>query len=275
MTTFNRTLTPATPATPAQPDTNFDIDSVQPVAPVSQAQGAFTQGQAMRDSLAKHKVELGQFKAYDAQLTIPEIVGTRIVKLCYQVNKKTGEKAAENSYLYVPTSHLNERTVTEKIAALAPHVVDWLATLEDASLREQHKAGATQVFTEYLTIEKLIDALEASGTGERLNKEKIGAWFDECMRDGLELLIADKLGLTPDNTSEAALVKLDAIAGAYREKFCSLAGGKTVFKIDDCKALVNVIEKIEAARVSMLGSRFVERLTKMMQPKDEVSLLDL
>ena len=41
--------------------------------------------------------ELGKFKAYDNQLTIADIEGTRIVKCLYQVNTKTGVKAGDNS----------------------------------------------------------------------------------------------------------------------------------------------------------------------------------
>lgn len=247
-----------------------------PIAPAGT--GALTEGSVMREQLAAKGEKLGEFRAYDPQLTIPEIAGTRICKLLYQVSPKTGKKAAENSYVRLPTKHIEDAAIKEQLAALLPHITDWLAGLEDAQIREIHKKGQLNVFTEGLSIQKLIDVLESAGNGERLNKAKIGAWFEEYMQEGMENLVAAKMGITPEGIDagtfgEQHLARLAAVVGAYRTKFESLAGGKTALPDADCRAMIDVIGKVEGAADSTLGGRFIDRLQKMMEKEKEEELL--
>ena len=57
--------------------------------------------------------------------------------------------------------------------------MSYFQELEGQAIKAEHKAGATQVFTGFLTLEKIVEALEAKEAGARLNKEKIGEWFAE------------------------------------------------------------------------------------------------
>ena len=232
----------------------------------------------MQEQLAKHKETLGQFKPYDAQLTIPDIAGTRIAKLLYQVNKKTGTKAAENSYVRLPIKHLSDAAITEQLPSLLPHIHDWLASIEDLQIRESHKKGQLNVFTDGLSIAKLVEVLESSGNGERLNKDKIAAWFKEYMQEGMEDLVATKLGITAEGidagtVTQVQIDKIDMIVRAYKVKFESLAGGKTALPDADCLAMIDVIGKVAGAGDSILGEKFVARLTKMMEKEKEEELL--
>lgn len=215
---------------------------------------------------------LGEFKPYDAQLTIPEISGTRIVKCLYQTSSKTGKKVAENSYVRVPTKHLTEELVVAKISELVPYAVSWLQGIEDAGIKHNHSRGMLTVHTQLLSLDLLIEKLEENETGARLNKEKIEAWFTSEMERSLVLLACDKMGINDDATaSTEQIAKLDIVLNAYKAKFASLAGGKTYIKPEECQSMISVITKCEAD-TSLLGSRFVARLTKMMDKEDEMLL---
>ncbi len=242
------------------------------------AQGKVT---PMTDSLAMNEElslaglgeELGRFKAYDSQLVIADIVGTRIIKCLYQKNPKTGNKAQENSYVRIPTKHLTEEYIVSKIAELSPYVLGWMQGIEEQIIREQHKKGALNVYTDGLGMDKLIAHLEESSEGSHLNKDKIDAWFIACVQDELTALFAAKMNLD-ENSSEAELEKLELVLGAYKLKFCSLAGGKAFIKVEDCIAMIAVIKQCEVATKSLLGIRFIARLEKMQIKKDD-NLLSL
>ena len=214
---------------------------------------------------------LGEFKAYDNQLTIAEITGTRVVKCLYQVNTKTGVKAGDNSYVRIPTSHLTEELIANRIAELTPYVLTYLQGIEDANIKADHKAGIVSVYTENLSLDKIIESLESSEAGSRLNKEKIEAWFNADCADKLAALFMEKLGIDVNCTDEVKLVKLEAVMNAYKDKFTSLAGGKTYIKEEDCQAMISVITSCDADK-SLIGSRFVSRLTKMMTKVDDTLL---
>ena len=98
-----------------------------------------TNGLGVQDELAKLGEILGQFKAYDSQLPIAEIAGTRIVKCLYQVNSKTGKKMQENSYVRIPCKHLTEELIVSSIASLSPYILSYLQELEAGMIKEEHK----------------------------------------------------------------------------------------------------------------------------------------
>lgn len=225
----------------------------------------------MNEQLALLGEKLGEFKAYDSQLVIPEIEGTRIIKCLYQTNKKTGEKLQENSYCRVATKHLTEEHILARVAELTPYVLSWLQEIESSMIREQHKKGGLSVFPASLSLDKLIEHLDTIGESSRLNKEKIGAWFISSVQDDLAVLFAAKMGLT-EQSSEEEVARLELVLGAYKVKFESLASGKVFIKEDDCKAMLAVITGIELARDSLIGVRFSARLNKMMTKEDETLL---
>lgn len=243
----------------------------------------FTEGREMMSAIAAAEKEtglsnlgeqLGQFKAYDSQLDIPEIAGTRVVKCLYQVNKKTGEKVRENSYVRIPTKHLTEEYILANIADLTPYFLDYLRTVEDGMIRDEHKAGITQVFTEYLSLDKIVEKLEESATSSRLNKEKIEAWFTEYVETELLTSFAEKLGIdleSLEGASEEKLARLEVVIGAYKAKFASLASGKVFINEADCTAMIGVIQKCDT-KESLIGKRFVARLEKMSQKEEDLLL---
>lgn len=224
----------------------------------------------MNEELESIGEKLGEWKAYDAQLPLAEIKGTRIVKALYQTNKETGKKVQENAYVRIPTKHLTEEKLVARITELSPCVLSWLQEQEALSLRADHKKGQLNVFCANLSIDALIVRLEESEAGARLNKEKIEVWYDVNIMEPLTVLFAGKMNIS-ENASEEQLIKLELVLVAYKAKFASLASGKVYIKEADCLAMIAVITNCEA-QDSLLGARFISRLEKMQTTKDDLLL---
>jgi hypothetical protein len=252
---------------------NSLMNEVLETAAADQAQVVVGSAQATIDrnsELAALGEVLGKANPYDSQLPLADIAGTRIVKCLYQVNKKTGKKAAENTYYRIPCKHLTEELIVERIAELSPYVLAWMQEVEDKEIKGYHSQGGIDYHVDGLSIDKIIEALEASEQGARLNKEKIEAWFVAEVQDSLAVAFAEKLGLN-EQSSEEQLSKLEMVLNAYKAKFASLASGKTFIKEADCIAMVAVITKA-AAQDSLLGARFIKRLGSMKKKEDELLL---
>ena len=211
--------------------------------------------------------DLGMFQPYDSQLPISEIAGTRIVKCLYQVNTKTGKKAGENSYVRIPASHLDESIVAERIKELAPYIVSYLQGVEDLSIKQLHKDKATQVFSEYLSMDKIIEALEKSTESTRLTKETLKAWFASDIQASLELHIGGILKIEEVQDDEIVLAgllaKMDTIVEAFSAKFQLLASPKVSMKEKDITQLLGLISKAGKDE-SGTGYRLRTKLEKML-----------
>lgn len=225
--------------------------------------------QERNSQLEKLGEKLGQWKLYDSQLTLAEVTGTRIVKALYQVNKKTGKKLQENSYCRIPTKHLTEEIIVDRVTELSPFILEWLQEVESLMIREEHSKGSLQVFTEYLSLDKLISHLEEKQLSGRLNKDKISAWFTDYLLDELALKFAARLQITGES-SELELAKLDAVLAAYKAKFELLASPKVFLKEEDCLAMITVIQSCEKAAGSLLGKQFITKLQGMNKKQDDL-----
>lgn len=223
---------------------------------------------------------LGNFHEYDSQLEVKGIVGTRIVKCLYQINKKlgldsdgNGKKDQESVYVRIPVAHISEQVVTDQIATLAPYIVSYLQSIEDGMIKADHKKGLEYVYTDGLSLEKVVNEMERLELGARLNKEMIEAWFTDEISDSLMVRFAEKLGID-DNSGEAEMAKLELILKAYQAKFSSLASGKTFLKESDCVAMLGVIKTCSSIPASSLGLKLVAKL-EAMSTKEEDLLLSL
>lgn len=235
----------------------------------------FERKQAMKAELERLGEVMGEFKAYDSQLGASDIAGTRVVTCLYKATKdsKTGELIPakwDNSYCRIPVAHLTEKAVIAAASELAPFVVAYLQGIEDAMIKDAHKAGQLRIYTDGLSLARLIEKLEESSNAGRLNKERIGQWFDSQVSEILAVKFAAKMGLD-ENSSEAQLAKLEAVLQAYKAKFESLAGGKAFIVESDCIAMINVIKSCELEDDS-LGSRFMVRLENMSKKDDDLLL---
>lgn len=212
---------------------------------------------------------LGEWKAYDPQLPVAEIAGTRIVKCLYKADS-SGKRAHENCYTRIPSTHLTEEVIVEQITELAPYVLSFLQEWEDKGIKAAHRSNQSRIYTEYLTLDKVIEALEESEQGARLNKDKIEKWFKDSVMGSLFDLFADKMGVTDhDNITPEQAAKLTLVIEAYMKKFCSLASGKTYLKSPDRIAMIGVIEKCNAQN-TLIGARFIRRLESMVEKQEDI-----
>ena len=222
--------------------------------------------------LEKHGEKLGEYKLYDSQLELLDIAGTRVVKCLYQVNSKTGKKKQPSAYVRIPTKHLTEELIVERIENLVPYVLVFLQEQEDLAIKAEHSAGLLQLYTEKLGIDLLLEQLEAMQEGKRLNKDKIDSWFTSEIEPSLLDKFVTKLGID-DNVSNEVLLKLDLIIRAYRKKFTSLASGKTFINANDCASMITVINDCtdsKAESSSLIGARLLTRLKKMSSKEDNL-----
>lgn len=210
-----------------------------------------------------------KFRPYDSQLPIEVATEQRTVKCLYK-ETKDGKKAGENSYINIPTNHISEKVVIDRIQELAPYVVNFLQSEEDKLVKDAHKAGSLGFGTSWFSLEKVLEALDEAGQGNRLNAEKIEQWFTADMQDSLAVAFMEKLGMSDEPTQEE-LEKLVLITTAYKDKFKSLASGKTWYKPEECKLLQRALE-VTGAKSSTIGERFYARLGKMQEASEDLLL---
>ena len=209
---------------------------------------------------------LGTYRAYDPQLSIPHVAGTRIVKCLYQLNKKTNTKQGDNSFVRIPTDHLAPSVIVDEMENLLPYVVTFLEGVEDKMIKEEHKSGLSGVYTDALSIAKLIAYMDIQEMGSRLNKEMIEEWFASYVATSLVYLFEEKLN---GDTAKAEL-----IVNAYKAKFAALASPKTFHQEADCLALINVIVKAEGdqGEGAFIGKKLVSKLQAMSTKEEELLL---
>lgn len=248
-------------------------------AEVEVSAGAVKLDKPYSDSVERNELleelgeKLGEFKPYDSQLPLADIIGTRIVKCLYQAatsGANKGKKAQENAYVRIPTKHLTDERVMDNIAELVPFITSWLQDIEAGMIKENHRKGILRVVTEYLAIDKLIDHLEENAISSRLNKVMIEEWFSKTIADALAVKFASKLGLN-EHSSELELERIELVLAAYRNKFSSLASPKIFIKEDDCLAMINVIRECGADN-TLLGNRFIAKLSKMSEKQEDLLL---
>lgn len=216
---------------------------------------------------------LNRFHPYtsDLPITVPE--GMRLVKCLYKTNLKTGNVAGENSYIIVPESHLSEEVVIAEVATLAPYISAYLQEQEDKIIKEAHKNKSIGFSDAFLSVAKILEALDASGQGNRLNKDKIESWYNSDMKEQLLVAFADKMGLS-DTPSDEEITRLSEISEVYKAKYASLASGKTLYKKEEAELLIKALT-VTGAGENGIGARFVTRLEGMKTHKSEELLLSL
>jgi len=215
--------------------------------------------------------EGASFLPYDTQIELAAKEGLRAVKCLYKMNMKTQKAAAENSYIYIPDT-ITPKKIEENLTKLMPYLVSYLKEQEDALVKDLHKLKVSTVFASNLGINKIIERLERSSLGNRLNKEMIEAWFTENVAESLAEAFATKLGVT-EKSSEAELSKLSSVLEVYKIRFSSLAGGKVSMKETECDSLQRAISISDSLKTP-IGARFYARLESMKKAQ-EVDLLAL
>jgi len=214
------------------------------------------------------------FRPYDSALPVPVLKGYRNVKLLYKAHPKTKVKVADNSYIRV-NDHITKQLIQDNIQALAPYIVGYLQAEEDKLIKSYHIAGASTVQEADLNLSKIVDALEASTVSQRLNKEKIEDWFKAELQDALMIALANKTGISLEEPTEEEIMKLDTVLTAYRNKYSSMAGGKTYYKKEEAQMLLQALCTSESASQSFIGVKLKSRLDSMMNDTPDTLLMSL
>ena len=216
------------------------------------------------------------FKAYDAQLPIVIEEGTRVVKCLYKETKDkvTGKvkKVGENSYIKVPVGHITVEVVEKELKTLAPIFVEYLRAEEDKIVKEAHKTGSIGFGVSFFSLNKIVEAIEAEHAGNRLTTEVVHAWFTEEVEELLLVAVSEKLGIDSLKPTDAELNKLQLISDAYKNKFGSLASGKTHYRKEEAELLQKALE-VTGAKNGLLGGKFYSRLEGMKVPVSTDDLL--
>lgn len=230
-----------------------------------------------------------KYAPYDTQLPLPVVAGMRNVKCLYKTNKKTGRVAGENSYISIPDTHLAESVLVENAANLAPYVAVYLASVEDKIIKAAHTAGTIGFNSSWLGLDKILGYLDTEGSGNRLNKEVIGEWFDSHILEPLSQGVATKMGLESlEAASDSELERVVAMCEAYKIKFQGLASGRTVYVIGEIEQLqkclmiatgaatVDEMHKMhEMSAVNEMGAKFWVRLENMRDAGNNAGLMEL
>lgn len=252
-----------TPNTPTQaPSLQSAIASTLPASdPATSADASLR---------AVHKV--GTFQEYDTALALPEVTGFRAVKCLYKMNPQTKQIAGKNSYIYLIDA-ITEESIQARLPEFMPFFVSYLQEQENQVVKDLHKSGSVYLADAATGLDVVLARLEASGTGNRLNKEKIESWFDAEMNDRLSSAFSSKMGISAES-SEAELTKLISVVDTYKAKFSGLASGKVAYRKEEAEVLVRALEVTEAEK-SLIGSRFALRLQRMIDKKEDDLLLAL
>ncbi len=221
----------------------------------------------------------GQFFPYNAVAGTPAApTGFRQITVNYKQTAAMKVKkvdARENVYVTVPADHISVAQVIENIETLAPFVSAYLSSVEDTTIRAYHKDGGTQVFTDTLSLAKILETIEE--TGSSINGEQITEWFTDSCAGSLLNVLAEKLGAEDAaNLTAEQQSKVKQVIESYLAQFISLASGKTMLPVAQRDRLAKCLE-ITGADTSAMGIRFTSRFAKMATKEAEAlaSLGDL
>lgn len=151
----------------------------------------------------------------------------------------------------------------DNIVALAPHLCNYLHSVQDKIIREQLESTSNclHISSESISLVAICEWLDNSDESGRLTKESVVTWFNESISDNLAMALSVKLGVSEVPT-DAESAKILAVVEAFKGKIGALAGGKTAYAPAICTSLISALELAPAGDV--LADRFTKRLNKMI-----------
>lgn len=207
------------------------------------------------------------FMPYDAKAPVFE-AGLRTVKCLYKT-------ASGKNNVCALINPLEVSEVTEKFDSLMPHFMSYLESEQDKIVKSLHTSDDASFTPDSISLDAVINALNAERSSGRMNKEIIGAWFDSELADSLTVLFADKLGISDSPTQEET-DKLDSFISVYRAKFSGLAANSVHYQVEECDKLLVALDKCEVDSASdLVAGKIVEKLEKMKKPADMSALIGL
>lgn len=195
-------------------------------------------------------------------------VGQRLVKVTYKTSRggKPVDGVKPNVCMSVP---ILGSIGDAELQALVPHIQTLLENAQDGIVKAAYERGAVSVADAELSVACCIEYLDADASGDRLTKEIIAAWFNEAIADSLQVALADKWQITDTPTPEQQQ-RIDQTVNVYRDKFSSMAGGKTLFNVGNCESLKKALEL--ASDDDLMAQKFGRKLDSMI--KKQADMLD-
>lgn len=213
------------------------------------------------------------FMPYSPKAPVTAQEGYRVAKVMYKTNKTTNTIAGENSCLIV--RKIGEQDVRENLDKLLKHVVVMLETEQDKIIKGYHLDKVSFVEPEKLSIDSIIEALEAVAVSGRINKDMIQAWFKSYVQGNLAILFADKLGCSVDEL-EVSGSKLSLTLKVYSDMFGKMASNTTSYQKAEAEKLLQAIDvtcdSVDAKQDS-ITLKLVDKLQKMINPVNTMELL--
>jgi hypothetical protein len=198
------------------------------------------------------------------------LTGQRLAKVGYKTTAKT---PALFPSVAVSVPHIESDSVLDSIDSLMPHLVNYLAEVQDKvirSLYESSQGALTSVGDSDISVSQCVAFLETESAGGRLTKESVHAWFDSEAKDVLSAIVADKLGFA-DTLTDAQCKVIAQKCAVYREVIGSLSGGATVLIPAQIKSVRSLIEQCD--NESNVKDKLLARLTAMKAPKQNIAEL--
>lgn len=185
----------------------------------------------------------------------------RLAKVGYKSTKKNPAKY-RSVCASVPV--IDSGVIALMVDDLMPHIRTMIETAQDGILRslyESSKGQLTSVSDDELSVPACIAYMNAEASGDRLNAETIGAWFDSAVTDNLTVILCEKLGI--EELNETTQPTIDKHVKVYRDILC-LVTGKSVMTPVQLNACEKVLEI--ASQDEPMYSRLVAKV-KSLQPK--------
>lgn len=177
---------------------------------------------------------------------------------------KEGNKAKDSQAVSIPIAALT----TDDMSDLLTHINAWFASVQDEIIRDACVANKDAVTDEDLTVSAVKQYLTAQAAGERLTGDVIKAWFEAEMYEPMLVAFAEKLQIS-DTPTEEQTKKLETMCNVYRDKFASMAGGRTMFDTATRQKLSRALELVDCTEG--IG----QKLSAKLQSMSEVSVEEM
>lgn len=176
----------------------------------------------------------------------------RLAKVGYKSSKT---KPAKFPSVCVSVPHIQAENITENISGLLPHIATMLEDAQDGIIRrlyEQAKGKLPMsVADEDISVAACVKFLDAQAEGDRLTKDSLTVWFQDCLAENLTVYICE--ALKTENLEDARVVQ--NLKG-YRDLFTGLSGSQVLTP--------NQIRKLDAACKMATDDRITERVQALL-----------
>lgn len=182
----------------------------------------------------------------------------RLVRLISK-KKERSDNLQVSLAVSIPT--VSVESVRKYADALMPHVARLVQDTQDKIIREYRiKTGADTISDGDISIQAVIEYLNADAAGDRVSAEYLQGWFMDGYADTARDWITAKLG------GNVASEVLDTKVNVLRDMFAGWSSPKNSPNIPSLKAMIEFIGEIPEdsidSRMEVIGERAIRMLEK-------------